>query len=151
MGKGKLRRNPINKVIGGVCSGLADYFDIDVTIMRLLFVIAFIFASFGFWFYIILWIVLPIGQRTIDNGQQSTVDSQSQSQRTESQETDGVTGNGQSRQLKMKSIITGTVVILIGLLFLVNNFIPITWVWKLWPLILVVIGVVMIVTSSKKN
>lgn len=149
MGKGKLRRNPINKVIGGVCSGLADYFNMDVTIMRLLFVIAFIFASFGFWFYIILWIVLPIGQRTIDNGQQSTVDSQSQ--RTESQETDGVTGNGQSRQLKMKSIITGTVVILIGLLFLVNNFIPITWVWKLWPLILVVIGVVMIVTSSKKN
>lgn len=149
MGKGKLRRNPINKVIGGVCSGLADYFNMDVTIMRLLFVIAFIFASFGFWFYIILWIVLPIGQRTIDNGQQSTVDSQSQ--RTESQEADGVTGNGQSRQLKMKSIITGTVVILIGLLFLVNNFIPITWVWKLWPLILVVIGVVMIVTSSKKN
>lgn len=149
MGKGKLRRNPINKVIGGVCSGLADYFNMDVTIMRLLFVIAFIFASFGFWFYIILWIVLPIGQRTIDNGQQSTVDSQNQ--RTESQETDGVTGNGQSRQLKMKSIITGTVVILIGLLFLVNNFIPITWVWKLWPLILVVIGVVMIVTSSKKN
>lgn len=149
MGKGKLRRNPINKVIGGVCSGLADYFNMDVTIMRLLFVIAFIFASFGFWFYIILWIVLPIGQRTIDNGQQSTVDSQSQ--RTESQETDEVTGNGQSRQLKMKSIITGTVVILIGLLFLVNNFIPITWVWKLWPLILVVIGVVMIVTSSKKN
>lgn len=149
MGKGKLRRNPINKVIGGVCSGLADYFNMDVTIMRLLFVIAFIFASFGFWFYIILWIVLPIGQRTIDNGQQSTVDSQSQ--RTESQETDGVTENGQSRQLKMKSIITGTVVILIGLLFLVNNFIPITWVWKLWPLILVVIGVVMIVTSSKKN
>lgn len=149
MGKGKLRRNPINKVIGGVCSGLADYFNMDVTIMRLLFVIAFIFASFGFWFYIILWIVLPIGQRTIDNGQQSTVDSQSQ--RTESQEADEVTGNGQSRQLKMKSIITGTVVILIGLLFLVNNFIPITWVWKLWPLILVVIGVVMIVTSSKKN
>ena len=33
---------------------------------------------------------------------------------------------------------------------LINNFIPINWVWKLWPLILVAIGVVMIVTASKK-
>ena len=136
----KLRRNPMNRVIGGVCSGLADFLGVDVALMRIAFVIAFLFASFGFWLYIILWIVLPEnGQQTTDNGQQD------QSQQT--------TDNGQQsivkRESKVKSIFAGAFIILIGLLFLVNNFIPINWVWKLWPLILVAIGVVMIVTARR--
>ena len=134
----KLSRNPMNRVIGGVCSGLADFFGLDVALVRIAFVIAFLFASFGFWLYIILWIVLPEGQRTIDNGQQPTANSQQP------------TANSQAPESKVKSVLAGSFVILIGLLFLINNFIPINWVWKLWPLILVAIGVVMIITSSKK-
>ena len=128
----KLSRNSMNKVIGGVCSGLADFFGLDVALVRIAFVIAFMFASFGFWLYIILWIVLPV------DGQQTTVNSQQP------------TANSQAPESKVKSVLAGSFVILIGLLFLINNFIPINWVWKLWPLILVAIGVVMIVTSSKK-
>ena len=127
----RLSRNPMNRVIGGVCSGLAEYFGLDTALVRIAFVIAFMFASFGFWIYIILWAILPVsGQQTIDNGQPSEPVSKSES--------------------KVKSIFAGSFVILVGLLFLVNNFIPINWVWKLWPLILVAIGVVMIVTSRKK-
>ena len=122
----------MNKVIGGVCSGLADFFGLDVALVRIAFVIAFMFASFGFWLYIILWIVLPV------DGQQATANSQQP------------TANSQAPESKVKSVLAGSFVILIGLLFLINNFIPINWVWKLWPLILVAIGVVMIITSSKK-
>ena len=140
----KLRRNPMNRVIGGVCSGLADFFGVDVALMRIAFVIAFLFASFGFWLYIILWIVLPVeGQQSIDNGQQPFGQSQGQSQ---GQQSESVSKS----ESKVKSIFAGAFIILIGLLFLVNNFIPINWVWKLWPLILVAIGIVMIVTASKK-
>ena len=140
----KLRRNPMNRVIGGVCSGLADFFGVDVALMRIAFVIAFLFASFGFWLYIILWIVLPEnGQQTTDNGQQSFGQSQGQSQ---CQQSESVSKS----ESKVKSIFAGAFIILIGLLFLVNNFIPINWVWKLWPLILVAIGIVMIVTARKK-
>ena len=122
----------MNKVIGGVCSGLAEFFGLDVALVRIAFVIAFLFASFGFWLYIILWIVLPVdGQQTTANSQQPIA-------------------NSQTPESKVKSILAGSFVILIGLLFLINNFIPINWVWKLWPLILVAIGVVMIVTASKK-
>ncbi|MBQ5688970.1 MAG: PspC domain-containing protein [Bacteroidales bacterium] len=128
----KLSRNSMNKVIGGVCSGLADFFGLDVALVRIAFVIAFMFASFGFWLYIILWIVLPV------DGQQATANSQQP------------TANSQAPESKVKSVLAGSFVILIGLLFLINNFIPINWVWKLWPLILVAIGVVMIITSSKK-
>jgi phage shock protein PspC (stress-responsive transcriptional regulator) len=133
----KLSRNSMNKVIGGVCSGLAEFFGLDVALVRIAFVIAFMFASFGFWLYIILWIVLPV------EGQQSTVNSQQSESVSESVSVS-------KSESKVKSVLAGSFVILIGLLFLINNFIPINWVWKLWPLILVAIGVVMIVTSSKK-
>lgn len=140
----RLSRNSMNRVIGGVCSGLAEYFGLDIALVRIAFVIAFLFASFGFWLYIILWIVLPDGQRTMDNGQQTSGLGQ---QTTDiGQQSESVAKS----ESKVKSIFAGSFVILIGLLFLVNNFIPINWVWKLWPLILVAIGVVMIVTASKK-
>ena len=148
----KLRRNPMNRVIGGVCSGLADFFGVDVALMRIAFVIAFLFASFGFWLYIILWIVLPEnGQQTTDNGQQSFGQSQSQSQgQGQSQSPQSESVSVSKSESKVKSIFAGAFIILIGLLFLVNNFIPINWVWKLWPLILVAIGVVLIITARKK-
>ncbi|MBR5603785.1 MAG: PspC domain-containing protein [Bacteroidales bacterium] len=132
----KLERNPMNKVLGGVCSGLADYFKLDVALVRVLFVIAFLFASFGFWLYVILWIVVPEGKIDFSSSRQP----------------DNVTqpSNDDDRK-KLTSVVSGVIVILIGLMFLINNFIPISWIWKLWPLILVIIGVVMVVKASSKG
>jgi phage shock protein PspC (stress-responsive transcriptional regulator)/heme/copper-type cytochrome/quinol oxidase subunit 2 len=56
--RGSLFRNSDDKVLGGVCSGLANYFRIDPIIMRILFVL-FLFGGFGFLLYIIMWIVVP--------------------------------------------------------------------------------------------
>ena len=43
-----------------MCAGLANYFDIDVTLVRVLFLVALIVGcSLGFWAYIILWAVAP--------------------------------------------------------------------------------------------
>lgn len=58
-GNRKLRRNFNNKVIGGVCSGLADYFDIDTTLVRAIVASSIIFAGVGLGLYLVLWIVLP--------------------------------------------------------------------------------------------
>jgi phage shock protein C len=43
----------------GVCAGLADYLDVDVTIIRIAFVFSFIFAGFGLIPYIILALIMP--------------------------------------------------------------------------------------------
>lgn len=58
--KRRLYRDPDHRVFGGVASGLASYFGIDVVVFRLLFVL-FFFLGYGFAFllYIILWIVVP--------------------------------------------------------------------------------------------
>jgi phage shock protein C len=56
----KLHRSASQKMIGGVCGGLAEYFELDPTIMRVIFVAAAFLGSAGFWAYIILWLVLPV-------------------------------------------------------------------------------------------
>jgi phage shock protein PspC (stress-responsive transcriptional regulator) len=55
----KLYRDKDEKRLGGVCSGLAWYFDVDVTLVRVLMLVALICGSAGFWVYLILWIVVP--------------------------------------------------------------------------------------------
>jgi phage shock protein PspC (stress-responsive transcriptional regulator) len=46
-------------MIGGVCGGLGDYFDIDPTLVRILAVSAVLFAGTGVLAYIIGWIIIP--------------------------------------------------------------------------------------------
>ena len=55
----KLYRQLKNKAISGVCSGLAEYFEVDTVLCRVLFVIAFFMGLMGFWAYLILWIIIP--------------------------------------------------------------------------------------------
>ncbi len=58
----KFYRDKDNKVLGGVCSGLAAYFGVDITVIRLLFVVGVFLFGTGFLAYIILWIVAPKAQ-----------------------------------------------------------------------------------------
>ena len=55
----KLYRSRRDRIIGGVCGGIARYFDVDVTLVRVLFAVLF-FTSVSLWIYIILWIVMPL-------------------------------------------------------------------------------------------
>lgn len=56
----KLRRNLSNRMIAGVCAGIADYFGLDVTLIRLVFVLLGLSALGGVVLYVILWILMPI-------------------------------------------------------------------------------------------
>lgn len=55
----KLYRNSQDKKIAGVCSGLAEYFNVDTTVVRILFLTALVVFSFGFWLYVIIWLLTP--------------------------------------------------------------------------------------------
>jgi phage shock protein C len=50
-------------MIGGVCGGLARYFGVDPSLIRLAFALAFVFGGSGLLLYLILWIVLPAEAR----------------------------------------------------------------------------------------
>ncbi len=57
-GRGRLLRNPFDKVVGGVCSGIAQYFDVDVVIIRLVMAL-FLTMGIGVVAYIIAWAIIP--------------------------------------------------------------------------------------------
>ncbi|QQL49012.1 PspC domain-containing protein [Mucilaginibacter ginkgonis] len=62
----RLFRDPDDHLVGGVCAGIANYFDAPAVWVRLAFALSVIFAGTGFFLYIILWIVLPKAQTRAD-------------------------------------------------------------------------------------
>lgn len=62
--------NPDDKMIAGVCGGLAAYFNIDVVLIRILAVLLLIAGvGIGFWGYIIIWIIAPTAYSAIEKCQ----------------------------------------------------------------------------------
>ncbi len=57
--KKRLYRDTDNKVFGGVCSGISNYFNLDPTVIRLIWVGLIFFFGTGFLLYFILWIIVP--------------------------------------------------------------------------------------------
>lgn len=62
----RLFRDPDDKKIGGVCSGLALFLGIDVVFIRIIFLIALLFVGGGFWAYVIFWIVAPEARTAVE-------------------------------------------------------------------------------------
>lgn len=134
----RFERSATNKVIGGVCAGLADYLNMDVTLVRVLFVVAALCGSFGFWLYIILWIVAP-SQKVIGFNSQND------------ELVDISVAEDDKKGFQKGAVVTAIILIGIGLLALIDNFMPIDWIWKLWPVILIALGIVIIMNTQKKQ
>lgn len=61
----KLYRSVENRQLAGVCAGLAAYFDVDVTLIRIGFLAALLLAGSTFWVYVIIWIATPKAQTAV--------------------------------------------------------------------------------------
>ena len=55
----KLYRSKTNRQVAGVCGGLAERFNVDPTLMRVLFIVLAIFGGAGIILYIAMWIIVP--------------------------------------------------------------------------------------------
>lgn len=131
----KLERDTQHKVIGGVCSGLANYFNIDVSLLRILVACLILFAGAGFWVYIILWLVMPAATL----GQTSNETSQ-----FVAEEVPDASPKGKG------SLVFGLILIGIGALGLLHRFVP-EFNWQMiWPLALIVLGVFLLFPSKNK-
>jgi phage shock protein PspC (stress-responsive transcriptional regulator) len=62
--KKKFFRDPDSRVVGGVCAGVSNYFDWDVSIVRVVFALSVLLLGTGFWLYIILWLIIPEAKST---------------------------------------------------------------------------------------
>lgn len=52
-----------NKMIAGVCAGYAEFFGLDTTLVRILFVVLTILGSAGLWIYLISWLVMYLSSK----------------------------------------------------------------------------------------
>lgn len=142
----RLYRQTSNKVIGGVASGLADYFNIDVVLARVVFVLLAFFGGGGVLIYIVMWIIIPAQntnyhhQQRFNDGKTTNESSTDESADNFNQETTGKRTVNQSN----KGLIAGIVLIFLGMLFLVDRLLPWYHVTEFWPLLLVAIGVLII-------
>jgi phage shock protein C len=66
----RLYRSRSNRQLGGVCGGIAEFFDLDPTLVRLFFVFAFLLGGHGLLVYLLLWLIVPeepAGQAMIEH------------------------------------------------------------------------------------
>lgn len=155
----RLYRSQKDKIIAGVCAGLAEYFEIDATLVRLIFVIVVLAGGAGILAYIILWIVVPqnLGEGVeIKAGSKQAVNQFAKEIKDKANEVASAFKNetkteAESDELKKRrSFIPALILIGLGLVFLFGNFFP-WFAWhNLWPLILIVIGLAMIVNPRRK-
>ncbi len=59
----RLTRSTTDRRIAGVCGGLAKYLNVDPTVIRIIFLLALLCGTFGFWAYLIVWIAAPEDNR----------------------------------------------------------------------------------------
>ena len=154
----KLQRNEQEKTIAGVCAGLADYFEVDVTWIRIAFVVAVVAGFSGLLAYIILWIAVPPKPYTPNYGQFNTdykvYENKAYSNDPVSDPSFIATPFPASKKSSNGRVIAGLIFVLFGAFFLLNEFDVIPY-WfdlhKLWPLVFIIPGILMIARSGKKE
>ena len=139
-----LSRNKNEAIIAGVCAGLAEYFHTDPTLVRISFVILTFFGGFGIIAYLILIIIMPtqnIQEDSSDPTPAGQVPNRASDLRRETHGLFKDIDKHLSKSHNGSHGIFGFTILLIGLLLLTNNFFPDYDLIKLWPLLLVLLGI----------
>lgn len=144
-------------MIGGVCGGIAEYFDVDSTLVRLLTVLIVLLGGAGVIAYIIGWIIIPKNpEQDSDKNFEKREKLKEKIKKGAENVIKEVKEHFESEEPYHKSernrrILGGIIVIVIGIIFLLNSLFP--WVaWgSLWPVILIVIGITIMIQAFKKK
>lgn len=142
----RLYRSETNRVIAGVCGGLGEYFNIDPTIIRILFVLITLFGGSGILIYIILWLVIPsessVYNLPADHIKENAKDMKN---RAEKFAHDIRISKDDNKRVSSRPWL-GFVIVILGVLFLLSNFGYYDFInlEKFWPAILIILGLVIL-------
>lgn len=143
----KLKRDTSDKMVAGVASGLSNYFELDVTWVRIAFALATFFGGSGIWVYIILWIAVPEQKISPFNYTDYRVNPDEPFK-------ENFGSTFKPKRNKNVSAFAGFVLIAFGFYFLMAEFDLLPYwfqVKKLWPLVFVVIGLSIIFKNKNKK
>ncbi len=160
MGK-RLYRSRRNRMIWGVCGGLAEYFDMDPNIIRVITVLLIFANGLGILAYIILALVVPLEDSKASAPQDVIKENVAEIKDTvgkvgrETQATwsgEGDKSEAMAKTHRYRRNALGIIFIALGILFLLGNFNLFWWFqWgRFWPLALVAVGLLIIVGTRRK-
>ncbi|MFZ7131756.1 MAG: PspC domain-containing protein [Eubacteriales bacterium] len=128
----QLHKSQKDKMILGVCGGVAEYFEIDSSIVRILWAITSLVFGTGVILYLIAAFIFPYGNET------------------EWDETEVKKSQPKINRTDQRNVI-GIILIICGLFILLKNFSFIIDFDYLWSILLVVLGVVLILKGKEKR
>jgi phage shock protein C len=134
----RLYRSRSDRMIGGVAAGIADYLDADSALVRIGWaILVVITGGVALIAYVVAWIVVP---EAPSDGVMTVTDAES-----------GDSSPARSVTAGNAGIVVGIGLVLLGVWFLVREYLPnIDWS-LLWPLVLVGIGVLILITSMRRR
>lgn len=139
----RIYRLRTDRVLAGVASGIARHFSTDPVLIRVIFVALALVGGGGLLAYLILWAIIPnepyVSFDSTANNEANTADPE-------------ILMKGEAvSNARTGSLIAGIVLIVVGALFLADEFLPDFNFGKYWPVLLVLVGVALLVTASKKD
>ena len=146
MSSKKLYRSAKQRVLAGVCGGLAEYFDIDVTMVRLVWALSVLPGGIGLILYIAAIFIIPNGE----NGKGTVIIDEDGNETYVSEDEDA----GTTRHNSM--LFIGVILIVLGGLTLLRRLYPFRIFWDQmgkygWPVMLILIGVVVLVAAFRNK
>lgn len=146
----KLYRSETDRILGGVAGGLADFFDVDATLVRIIFVLLTIFGGSGLLIYLILWVIVPsetsLGEgitREFLHNNINEIKDKTKNFAEEFRTTD--------RRQNSRNYL-GIILLGLGVLFLLQNLGIFARynLGHLWPIILIVLGFALLARKSPR-
>jgi phage shock protein C len=122
----KLYRSRTNSMIAGICGGLGEYLSVDPTILRVVAVLLIFADGIGLLAYLVGWIIIP--RHPMMEAEVITIE-----------------------KSKLSYLLPGLALIVVGLIFLMNNLFPWFRFGYLWPVILIVLGIALLLKTQKKE
>jgi len=152
MNSQKLYRSETDRMLAGVCGGLAKFFNVDATLVRLVFLLLFFLGGSGFLLYLILWIIVPQESHATGTPQdvvQANAQDMAQTARNLGQSVGGSTGDVAQSAARNGPLIFAVLLIFLGGWFLLQNLFHID-LGQFWPLILIIIGLALLIPAMRR-
>ncbi len=123
----QLFRSETNKVIGGVCGGLGEYFDVDPVLVRVVAVLLALATGVAVVGYIVAWIIVPKRPFEMEPGRP------------------------QPRETSWHKYLPGLILMGIGIILLIRE----NWYWfdwsEFWPIVLILVGLALIFGRGRRR
>lgn len=147
----KLYRSCRDKILGGVAGGLGEYFDVDPTLIRLVFALAFL-SGFGFLGYLLAWIIIPVDPSCTEHKTGAEeIKEHAERVAEDIRAASKDTGKAARRHREDFRFWMGLIIVFFAASLLMQNLFGFGLWHNFWPIILVALGIVLIAGSVERK